>query len=224
MFKSTILCWLVAYAAAPTAAVWPYDKSPSISAEELLTRITKRYEALDDFRADVAVTTFSPFLGETSSSTGVLYVRQPNLLRLEFSQPAGQTVVFDGEFGYAYVAGSDQVTRYAGPDTSFLVNLPQTLDDLSNDYDVTLAAETGGRTYELHLDAKTETAPFRQIRMWIDRKQLVAVRADFYDAGGNNTSYRLSGYSFNLGLPASRFSFEVPPGAEVVDVGGPYRP
>jgi outer membrane lipoprotein carrier protein len=154
----------------------------------------------------------------------VLYARQPNLLRVEFSRPAEQTVVFDGEFMYSYVAGGEQVVRYAGPGTSFLVNLPQTLDDLSSDYDVTLAAETGGRTYELHLDAKTEAAPFREIRMWIDRQQLVAVRADFYDAAGNTTSYRLSGYRFNLGLPASRFSFEVPPGAEVVDVGGPYQP
>lgn len=154
----------------------------------------------------------------------MLYARQPNLLRVEFSEPVAQTVVFDGEFMYAYVAGGDQVTRYAGPGASFLVNLPQTLDALGSDYDVTLAAETGGRTYELHLDAKTDAAPFRQIRMWIDRRQLVAARADFYDAAGNATSYRLSGYKFNLGLPASRFSFEVPPGVEVVDVGGSYQP
>ncbi len=214
----------VANAAAPTAAVWPYDTSPSISADELLARVTKRYKALDDFRADVVVATSSPYMGETSSSVGVLYARQPNLVRVEFREPVQQTVVFDGEYMYVYAAGGTQVLRYAGPGLSYLADLPQTLDNLSTDYDVELAAETGGRAYELHLDAKREPAPFPEIRMWIDRERLVAVRADFYDAARNCTSYRFSAYKFNPGLPASLFSFEVPPGVDVVDVNERYGP
>ncbi len=215
--------WLVANAAAPTAAVWPYDTSPSISADELLARVTKRYKALDDFRADVVVATSSPYMGETSSSAGVLYARRPNLVRVEFREPVRQTVVFDGEYMYVYAAGGTQVLRYAGGGLSYLADLPQTLDNLSDDYDVELAAETGG-AYELHLDAKSEPAPFPEIRMWVDRERLVAVRADFYDAARNCTSYRFSAYEFNPGLPVSLFSFEVPPGVDVVDVNEHYGP
>ncbi len=224
LFNVTLLWWLVANAAAPTAAVWPYDKSPSISADELLARVTKRYKALDDFRADVVVKTSSPYLSETSSSAGALYARQPNLVRVEFREPVQQTVVFDGEYMYVYAAGGTQVLRFAGPGLSYMADLPQTLDNLSTDYDVELAAETGGRTYELHLDAKREPAPFPEIRMWIDRELLVAVRADYYDAARNCTSYRFSAYEFNPGLPASLFSFEVPPGVEIVDVNERYGP
>jgi len=218
LYKFAFLCWFVANAAAPTAAVWPYDASPSISADELLARVTKRYKALDDFRADVVVATSSPHLGETSSSAGVLYSRQPNLVRVEFREPLEQTIVFDGEYMYVYIPGGTQVLRYAGPGLSYLADLPRALDNLSADYDVALAAETGGGTYELHLDAKREPAPFPEIRMWIDRERLVAVRADFYDAARNSTSYRFSAYEFNPGLPASLFSFDVPPGVEIVDV------
>jgi outer membrane lipoprotein carrier protein len=224
LFKVALLYWFVANAAAPTAAVWPYDTSPSISADELLARVTKRYKALEDFRAEVVVATSSPHLGETSSSAGVLYARQPNLVRVEFREPVQQTVVFDGEYMYIYAAGGTQVFRYAGPGLSYLADLPRTLDNLSTDYDVELAAETGGRAYELHLDAKREPAPFPEIRMWIDRERLVAVRADFYDAARNCTSYRFSAYKFNPGLPTSLFSFEVPPGVEIVDVNERYGP
>ncbi|MEE8639965.1 MAG: outer membrane lipoprotein carrier protein LolA [bacterium] len=224
LFNVILLWWLVANAAAPTAAVWPYDKSPSISADELLARVTKRYKTMDDFRADVVVTTSSPYLGETSSSAGALYARQPNLVRVEFREPVQQTVVFDGEYMYVYAAGGTQVLRYAGPGLSYLADLPQTLDNLSTDYDVELVAETGGRTYELHLDAKREPAPFPEIRMWIDRERLVAVRVDYYDAARNCTSYRFSAYEFNPGLPASLFSFEVPPGVEIVDLNERHGP
>ena len=224
LFKTALLCCLVANAAAPTAAVWPYDTSPSITADELLARVTKKYKALEDFRADVVVATSSPYLGETSSSAGVLYSRQPNLVRVEFREPLEQTIVFDGEYMYVYVPGGTQAFRYAGSGFSYLADLPQMLDSLSTDYDVELASETGGRAYELHLDAKREPAPFPEIRMWIDRERLVAVRADFYDAARNCTSYRFSAYKFNPGLPAGLFSFEVPPGVEIVDFSEQYGP
>jgi outer membrane lipoprotein-sorting protein len=223
-FKPALAFWLVAYAAAPTAAVWPYDKPPSISAEELLRRVAERYETLGDFRADVAVVTSSPFLDETSASAGVLYARPPNLLRVELSEPFEQTVIFDGEFTYAYAAGSDQVIRYGGPGLAYLTNLAQTLEDLSAQYDISLAAETAGRAYELRLNLKKEPALFRKINLWVDRKRLVPLRADFYDDAGNRTSYRFSGYRFNQNFRAGLFALELPAGAEIVDAGGQYRP
>ncbi len=223
-YKGAIIWALVANAAAPTAAVWPYDTSPSITADELLARVSARYKALDDFRADVVVITSSPYMGETSSSAGVLYAGQPNLVRVEFASPTEQTVVFDGRYTYVYAAGGTQVLRYASPGISYLANLPLALENLSEDYEVELAAETGGRAYELHLNAETESTPFPEIRMWIDRERLVALRADFYDAARNRTSYRFSGYKFNLGLPASTFTFQLPPGAEIVDVNDEYGP
>jgi outer membrane lipoprotein-sorting protein len=223
-FKGAIIWTLVANAAAPTAAVWPYDTSPSITADELLARVSARYKTFKDFRADVVVTTSSPFMGETSSSAGVLYAGQPNRVRVEFSSPTEQTVVFDGKYMYVYAPGATQVLRYASPGISYLANLPLALDNLSSDYDVELAAETGGRAYELHLSAQTRATPFPEIRLWIDRERLVALRSDFYDAAGNRTSYHFSGYKFNLGLPASTFTFQLPPGAEIVDVPEEYGP
>jgi outer membrane lipoprotein-sorting protein len=223
-FRAAIICALVANAAAPTAAVWPYDTPPSITADELLARVNARYKALRDFRADVVVTTSSPFMGETSSSAGVLYAGQPNLVRVEFSSPTEQTVVFDGKYMYVYAPGGAQVLRYASPGISYLANLALALDNLSRDYDVELAAETGERAYELHLRAKNRSTPFPEIRIWIDRERLVALRSDFYDAAGNRTSYHFSGYKFNLGLPASTFTFQLPPGAEIVDVPEEYEP
>jgi outer membrane lipoprotein-sorting protein len=224
VIKAAAIWTFVANAAAPTAAVWPYDAPPSTSADELLARVSKRYEALEDFQAGVVVTTSSPSLGETSSSAGVLYARQPNLVRVEFSSPTEQTVLFDGRYMYSYAPGSPQVLRYASAGISYLANMPLALEYLSSDYDIELAAETGGRTYELRLEAKTEPTPFPEIRLWVDRERLVAARVDFYDAAGNCTSYRFSGYKFNPGLPANTFTFQLPPGAEIVDVPDAYGP
>lgn len=166
----------------------------------------------------------STYLGETSESSGVLYARTPNLMRVELAAPVEQTVVFDGRHMYVYVAGGEQVLRYAGSDVAFLVDLPAALDNLSADYDVELAAETAGRAFELHLTAREEAAVFGEIRLWIDGKTLLALRADFHDRAGNNTSYRLSNYRLNVGLSSDLFKLDVPAGVEIVDVGGSYGP
>jgi outer membrane lipoprotein carrier protein len=215
---------LVALAAAPAAAGWPYDTPPSLDADELLARVTDRYERLADFRADLTVVTSSAFLGETASSTGKLYAKTPNLLRVEFTTPYEQTVVFDGEYLYAYVAGADQAVRYAGADVGYLVDLPGTLESLATDYDVALVSETGGQAYELRLTAEKTTPAFREIRIWVDPETSLARRADFYDRSGNVTSYRLSAYRVNAGLAPSLFRFDVPAGVEVVELAGSYRP
>jgi outer membrane lipoprotein-sorting protein len=189
-----------------------------------LARVTARYEKLTDFRANVAIVTMSTYLGETSESSGILYARTPNLMRVELAAPVEQTVVFDGRHMYVYVAGGEQVLRYTGSDVAFLVDLPAALDSLSADYDVELAAETAGRAFELHLTAREEAAVFGEIRLWIDRQTLLALRADFHDRAGNNTSYRLSNYRLNVGLSSDLFKLDVPAGVEVVDVGGSYGP
>jgi outer membrane lipoprotein-sorting protein len=166
----------------------------------------------------------SAYLGETSESSGTLYARTPNLLRIEFTSPVAQTVVFDGRYMYAYVEGGTQAFRYAGADVSYLVDLPAALDNLSEDYDVELAAETAARAYELRLTAREESAPCGKINLWVDRKTLLALRADFHDRAGNNTSYRLSDYKLNVGLSSDLFRLDIPAGVEVVDVGGSYGP
>jgi len=166
----------------------------------------------------------SAYLGETSESSGTLYARMPNLMRIEFTSPVAQTVVFDGRYMYAYAEGGAQAFRYAGSDVSYLIDLPGALDNLSRDYDVELVAETADRAYELRLTAREASTPCGKINLWIDRGTLLALRADFHDRAGNNTSYRLSGYRLNVGLSSDLFRLDVPAGVEVVDVGGSYGP
>ncbi len=206
--------------AAPAAALWPYDQPPPVSADELLAQVSARYEKAGDFRADLVVATSSALMDDASSQSGVILARQPNLFRVEFSQPYAQTVIYDGSYMYVVTPGGDQVLRYAGAGFAELVNLPRALEGLREDYDVALAAATAGRTYELHLTAKTHQTLFPKIYLWVDREELVVSRADLYDDAGGTTSYRFSAYRFDVGLPANKFSFTPPPGAEIVDMGG----
>lgn len=189
-----------------------------------MARVAARYEKLNDFQARITIVTMSAYLGETSESSGVLYARAPDLVRVELAAPAAQTVVYDGRHTCVYVEGGDQAFRYPGSGVAYLVDLPGALERLSADYDVALVSETAARTFELHLTARTNAAAFAKIHLWIDGPTLLARRTDFYDAAGNNTSYRLSDYRLNLGLAPDLFTLDLPPGVEVVDVSGPGGP
>jgi len=205
------------------AAAWPYDQPAGLSAEELLDKVSARYDALTDFSAELTVVASSA-LGETNSQSGTLYARTPNLCRVEYRDPFVQTVIFDGSDMYVVTEGSPQVIRYEGGGLAELFNLSAAFKRLKPDYDVALVGATGGHTYEMRLGAKTADALFPTIRLWVDRENYVLIRADLDDAAGNTTSYRFSGYRFDTGIPSSRFRFTPPAGVEVVDAGAAWGP
>ena len=209
--------------AAAAGAVWPYDQPADVTADELLKRVSARYDAANDFRAELTVVASSA-LGESITQAGTLFVRQPNLFRLEYQTPTPQTVIFDGAYMYVVTPGYSQVLRYEGGGMGRLLNLARALDELQPAYDVALAGATGGGTYELHLTATTGDAFFPKIVMWVDREESVLTRADLYDAAGNTTSYRFSAYRFDVGVPAANFRYEPAPGTEVVDAGSAVGP
>lgn len=212
---------LVAFVSA-AGAVWPYDKPANLTAEELLSKVSARYDGAADFTASLTVVTSSP-LGDSLTQVGTLWARQPNLFRIEYTAPAPQTVIFDGRYMYVVNADAGQVMRYEGGGMAELFNLPRALDNLKPDYDMELVSETLG-TYELHLTAKTPQAYFPVIYLWVAREGTVLKRADLRDGAGNVTSYRFADYRFDVGLAASRFTYRPPAGVEVIDGGGALGP
>jgi outer membrane lipoprotein-sorting protein len=213
---------LAAALVSPAGAVWPYDRPADLTAEELLSKVSARYDAATDFSASLTVVTSSP-LGESLTQAGTLWARQPNLFRIEYQEPSVQTVIFDGRYMYVVNANADQVIRYEGGGMAELFNLPRALDNLKPDYDMELASETLG-TYELHLKAKTDRAYFPVIYLWVAKEGTVLKRADLRDSAGNLTSYRFDGYRFDVGVAAGRFTYRAPAGVEVVDGGGALGP
>ncbi len=211
--RSKLARWLVgAWLAAPAATL-----AAAGGAAEVLARLRAHYDTITDFSADLTVTTTSA-TGAAATRAGVVYVRRPNLFRVEFKTPYEQTVIYDGRHMFVITPTSNQILRYDDVAFASFVNVPAALDDLEAHYDGLVAAGGPGGEAELHFTARRKSL-FKEVVLWVAADGRVVTRADLRDGAGGVTSYRFSSYRFNVGVPASGFTCVIPAGVEVVDVG-----
>jgi outer membrane lipoprotein-sorting protein len=90
----------------------------------------------------------------------------------------------------------------------------ETRYDFEDAGEVTLSGKY--RTYKLKMTAKSPSATYPTVWVWVDAEEWIARRVDLHDYDGNVTSYRLFDFKFNQGYSAGKFSFKIPDGADVI--------
>ena len=68
-----------------------------VTADQFFAKVSDRYSTIDDYEAAIAISNGS------QPMAGKLYFKSPSLLRIDFSQPPEQVIVFDGERLVVYI-------------------------------------------------------------------------------------------------------------------------
>jgi outer membrane lipoprotein carrier protein len=72
-----------------------------------------------------------------------------------------------------------------------------------------------GTVFEL--EPKSTDSTLESFRLLVDSAKFTPIGAKILDAGGNETSILLVGSKFNTSMDATRFSFQIPRGIDVID-------
>ncbi|QKK02498.1 MAG: outer membrane lipoprotein chaperone LolA [Pseudomonadota bacterium] len=145
-------------------------------------------------------------------ASGRLEYLAPNRFRWDYEVPFPQQIVADGERLWHYDESLEQVTvrPQPAPEQSPLLVMMQ--PELLERY-YRLAADDERSVLEfVPLD---ESADFERARLHFDDG--VPGRLEFTDSFGQQTRIELLSLQRNPGLPADRFSFEVPDGIDLLE-------
>jgi len=189
-------------------------------AAKTLDALQKRYDSIQDLRADFVQTSFSAALGKETESRGVVAVKRPGKMRWEYAQPDGRVIVLDGS-----------TIRIWNPDEKQLQIAPLSPENVSptalgflmgqavlkDTFDAKPLSEPGRRELGLTLSPKREGG-FQSLALWLDPKTLQLRESVVVDLFGNKTRVRLNKIVENKGVEASQFELAAPPGAETVDL------
>lgn len=189
-------------------------------AAKTLDAVQKRYDSIQDLRADFVQTSFSAALGKETESTGVVAVKRPGKMRWEYAKPDGRVIVLDGS-----------TIRIWNPEEKQLQIAPLSPENVSptalgflmgqavlkDAFDARPLAEPGRREIGLSLRPKREGG-FESLALWLDPKTLQLRESVVVDLFGNKTRVRLDKIVENKGVDASQFELAAPPGAETVDL------
>lgn len=170
---------------------------------------------LESMRADFIQSLLDSEDSVLEESEGVIYVQRPGRFRLEYQTPYEQLYVADGDNVWMYDKDLVQVT--VRPQGDALSSTPALLlsstEPLENNFRINELGEHAGFVW-LELRPRGEDANFEYIRLALESGSLRAM--EMVDSFGQTTRIYFKNLERNPTLDAGKFSFDPPPGVDVV--------
>jgi outer membrane lipoprotein carrier protein len=221
--RAGVIAWMAALAViAISFSVMAQDSSGSgtESKTTVLDKIQDHYEHTESFTAKFTEE-LTALGGTTRTRSGQVWYKRPGMMRWEFESPHKETVVSDGHKLYDYQPDLNQVLEMP-LNRAFKSSAPLTfllgMGNLRRDFKATLApAETPGHPLTVVLTPKSGGD---RITMEVNPSDYDLKGAKVTDALENTTAVSFSSVQRNVTIADSKFHFEVPPGADVVQAPG----
>ncbi|HUX38580.1 MAG TPA: outer-membrane lipoprotein carrier protein LolA [Rectinemataceae bacterium] len=191
------------------------------TAEQYFQEVSSRYAQVTDYSCKISISS-----GKTSMSGNLIY-RAASLLRIDFSEPAGQVISYDGQTLQVYIPEyhavlSQSVTPTSGVSAAGLA----TRDGLnmmrrnygiafeSNPDPVELAGTTE-KVIRLVLTRKTVAEGFKTIVMSVSPESKLIRRLEGTTLANETFTFDFTGIKLNQNIPESRFIYNSPASANV---------
>jgi outer membrane lipoprotein carrier protein len=193
----------------------------SNSAEAIVDRLQKTYDATADFTADFRQENEVKTLNRTLKASGKVSFKRPGKMLWRYDEPKGQFVLADGKHLYFYQPEQNQVIK-SPLKNAFRGDIPLSfllgLGNLRKEFNTALKS-TEENSYVLRLEPKGEAGGFSEILLAISKSSSDILWASVRDAAGNLTTIRFSAMRKGVGLSDSLFQVQIPKGADLVELG-----
>ncbi|MCX7027521.1 MAG: outer-membrane lipoprotein carrier protein LolA [Spirochaetes bacterium] len=194
-----------------------------LTAEQLFAKVSAAYASVTDYEAQIGISN----AGQTMK--GTLYFKSPSLLRINFTQPPEQVIVFDGETLKVYIpqyrAVLQQETGASGIGAgAAALASREGLAMMKRNYTIawesspqTVALDPGSfeLVYRLMLTRKTVSEGFKTIRISVSTSSLLIRRIEGWTVANDRIGFDFTSIALNQGIPATRFLYDAPASANI---------
>lgn len=193
------------------------------TADAFFSSVSDTYAALKDYAANIAISS-----GSSGAMAGRVIFKKPDLLRIDFTNPANQTIVFNGDALTIYLPTYNVVLNQsvdkssAGSGASLAT--PQGLSLMKRYYSISY--ETGPapvamedspaeQVIVLLLTRRSTTEIFRSIRLMVSPDAKMIRRIEARSISGDLIKFDFTNYAVNQGLLDTRFVYDSPASANM---------
>jgi len=193
-----------------------------ITAERFLEMVSEHYGTIRDYEADVAIRSGN------SDMVGVLSHLSPSFLRIDFTRPVDQAIVFNGEVLTIYLpefrATLSQTTSQRRGASAASLASAQGLTMLRRNYvpsydtgptPVPLDANSRERVIKLRLTRRSVAEGFREIILSVNPDTMLIRRLEGRTIADSEVRFDFTNVKVNMGIPELRFLYDAPPTANM---------
>ena len=204
--------------------LFPGFSQEIITADRFLNMVSERYANIRDYEARVIIRS------DTADMAGNLSFLEPNFLRIDFSDPAGQALIFNGELLTIYIPRLRAVLTQAvtpirhSPAGAASLASAQGLQLLRRGYVATfvtgpdpvpLDARTPEPVVQLRLTRRLVSENFREIILSISPETHLIRRIEARTLTNALILFDFTDIRVNVGIPEQRFVYVPPPHANL---------
>lgn len=192
------------------------------TASSYFNSVSEFYATIQDYEVHMDITVGSSRMAAQAS------FKRPDLLRIDFSNPESQTILFNGDMLTIYLPGPAAILNQSVTDSDtgqgMSLATPQGLALMSRYYSI--AYETGQDPVPLEegsdelvvklvLSRKNTTEGFRRILLAIDAQTKLIRRVEALTTQNETITFLFSDYAVNQGIPDQRFIYDPPSSANI---------
>lgn len=188
------------------------------TANEFFKEVSDKYATFKDYQASVDI-----LIDQKEMKANVIYM-SPDKMRMDFSEPAEQTIVYDGKKLICYLPDSaavlTQETSNSNPATSEGLSLLRRFYSVSYEQAqdaVPLEEGSDEMVIKLICWRRATTENFRYIKLYVDPNTKLIRRIIAVTPGGVNYQFDFKNYELNQGLTEKRFQYDIPSAANSYD-------
>ena len=186
------------------------------TAADFFKTVSDRYASIQDYEASVSIT------AGRSSMQGKVSFKRPEMLRIDFSDPAEQVILFDGDSLTIYLPGYSAILEQNVGMSGVSAATAQGLALLKRYY--TVAYETGQAAVPLDdgsgqmvvnliLYRRSASEAFSRIKLSIDPDSKLIMYVEATTPQGEVYKFRFTNYALNTGMVEQRFLYDPPSSA-----------
>lgn len=200
------------------AAGFCQETMPPLSVDQILNGIEKAYSG-KGFSAAFDQEATIKAMEITDTAEGQLFVRRPGKMRWEYTAPEPQIIITDGANLWVYRPLDKQVMTGKAPaffgdgkGAGFLADIRQVRQGF------VVEQERSGMVgeYRLRLIPKQKTPDVTAVHLTISADTFIITDVVTVNAYGDETWIKLKDYRFNQDFDSEVFSFDIPPGTDVL--------
>lgn len=220
-----ILFWTLIWSAmtllmSPELRLTALAAESDLTLEQILERIEKQYTG-NNFKAEFIQESTVRAMEITDFASGKISVRYPGKMRWEYEKPEKQVILTDGFKLWIYRPADNQLMTGSAPDFFSDGKGASFLSDITfvrKKFNISLVESKDDFFYELKLKPLEKTLDVTDIRLSVTKKTFTIIRVVTYNSYGDENRIELLNHRFNVNLEDSLFSFDPPPGTDVLQL------
>ena len=193
---------------------------PDITLSQILDGVENKYTG-KSFQAGFIQESTIKAMEITDFASGKIFVRYPGMMRWEYENPEKQVIITDGHKLWIHKPADNQVMTGSAPaffsdgkGASFLSDIKL----IRQKFKISREVTKEDFFYELKLQPLEKTLDVNDIRVSVTKNTFTVIRIITHNSYGDENRIEFTNTEFDVKLADSLFSFEIPPGADVVQL------